>query len=332
MALREEDEFLHQPPEGAPPRWQENLFFICWDLATTTGLLAHVQRVPGADFQEAQVVVAVGGRLASTSLAGPYRSGGLLPDLVATPVEPFRSWRFQCEGKGRAGAGPLGFYATRAGGDTPVSVDLMLASTLPVADFGEGLAAVVRGMRADAGGPQMGDQQHYEQGGVWRGRLRVGDHEAEAAGLFVRDHSWGVRNEHSRFEAFWTASCLDDGRLFCNAIGIPRGDRVIGVGAVVDGSGATFTTEVGAAFLPAAGPGGYDRAVVTFGAPLARTLTATTQLHIPIYLPHSGPSRYDNNAISTVGLGSARGFGVMEWASVLDDDDVRRLEAEVPSP
>jgi hypothetical protein len=324
----DDDERLHAPPDPLPGNWQENMFFICWDSATTTGLVAHVQRVPGADVQAAQVAVAVDGQFASATFTAPYRSGLLVPELYATPVEPWRRWTLQLDGKAAAGPGPLGFFAARPGGGTAIAAELTLESSLPVADFAAGLAAVVDGMRADGRGPQMGDQQHYEQGGTWRGRLRVGDRERTTAGLFVRDHSWGIRHEHSNFCAFWTAACLDEGRLFCNAIGIPRGDRVIGVGLVVDESGVRATSQVAADFRPAPGIGTYDRATVEYGDPLGLTLLAETQCHVPIPLPLSGPNRYDNNALSRVRIGAASGFGVMEWAAVLSDDDASLLEAE----
>ena len=327
MTLRDDDERLHDPPDPLPGNWQENMFFICWDIATATGLVAHVQRAPGADVQAAQVAVAVDGEFASATFTAPYRAGSLVPELCATPVEPYRRWSLQLDGKAAAGAGPLGMLATRPGGETAIAADVTLESSLVVADFAAGLAAVVDGMRADRAGPQMGDQQHYEQGGTWRGRLRVGDRERQTAGLFVRDHSWGIRHEHGNFQAFWTASCLDGGRLFCNAIGIPRGDRVIGVGMVVDESGVRSTGSVAADFRPAPGIGTYDRTTVEFGEPLGLTLLAETQCHVPLPLPLSGPDRYDNNALSRVRIGDAEGFGVMEWASVLTAGETQQLES-----
>ena len=65
--------------------------------------------------------------------------------------------------------------------------------------------------------------------------LRICHHEVlrnvrrpEKAGLFVRDHSWGIRHEHNDFRAFWTATCLDEGRVFCNAIGmLSAGNAVV---------------------------------------------------------------------------------------------------------
>jgi hypothetical protein len=332
VTLHDGDERLHDPPHPLPGNWQENLFFVCWDAGTATGIVAHVQRAPGAGVQAAQVAVAVDGGFGSATFTAPYRAGALVPELSAVPVEPWRRWRLELEGKGAAGPGPLGFFAARPGGDAVIAADLTLESSLPVADFAAGLAAVVEGMRADRAGPQMGHQQHYEQGGTWRGRLRVGGRERETAGLFVRDHSWGIRHEHQHFRAFWTASCLDGGRLFCNAIGIPRGDSVIGIGLVADESGVRSTTAVAAEFRPAPGIGTYDRTTVRYGDPLGLILEAETQCHVPLPLPLSGPNRYDNNALSRVRLGAASGFGVMEWAAVLSPDDARQLAREGERP
>jgi hypothetical protein len=227
---------------------------------------------------------------------------------------------------GSSRAGPFGFHALGGPPDTTIGFDVTLHSDLPVADFAAGLSAIVAGLQTHDPGPQMAPQEHYEQGGTWSGRLRIGDLEVEASGLFVRDHSWGVRNEQ-RFQAFWTATCLEDGRRFCNAIGIPSGERVVGVGVVVDASGATFTQEVGATFAPRPGLATYDRVEVRYGEGIGETLTATAQVHVPIYLPHSGPLRYDNNALSMVEMGGLTGFGVMEWADVLEPDQGAALDA-----
>jgi hypothetical protein len=327
VTLFDDDERLHTPPDPLPGNWQETMFFICWDADTLTGLVAHLQRAPGSDVQAAQVAVAVDGEFASATFTAPYRDGLLVPEISAVPVEPWRHWALEVDGKASADAGPLGMMATRPGGDVAIAAELSLAASLEVADFAAGLAEVVEGMRSDSRGPQMGDQQHYEQGGTWHGRLRVGDRERRTAGLFVRDHSWGIRHEHRDFKAFWTASCLDDGRVFCNAIGIPRGDQVIGIGMVVDESGVRSTGVVAADFAPAAGIGTYDRTTVRYGDPLGLELTAQTQCHVPLPLPLSGPNRYDNNALSRVRMGAASGFGVMEWAGVLTDEEVQLVES-----
>ena len=72
--------------------------------------------------------------------------------------------------------------------------------------------------------------------------------------------------------------------------------------------------------------GSYDSSVVRYGAGIDRELRATTQVHIPMFLPHSGPRRYDNNAISAVEMNGRSGFGVMEWADVLTPSEVKVLD------
>ncbi len=328
MTLQPADEGLHTPPEPVPAKWQENLFFICWDTDGGHGLLLHVQRAPGEDWQEAQLVMSIGGELASASFTAPFHPRVTPPQVSLRITVPFRSWQLSVEGRGHLDRGPLGFFATRPGGDQEISADLTLESSLPVADLAAGLSAIVSGLRTDGTGPQMAPQQHYEQGGSWHGELRLGDRSVGASGLFVRDHSWGVRDEQ-RFQAFWTASCLDGGRLFCNAIGIPTGDRVVGVGVVVDESGVSFTDEVAARFTPAPGLLGYERATVEFGTRISRVMSTRTLVHIPIYLPHSGPRRYDNNAISRVEMDGKRGLGVIEWAGVLTGDQTAQIDPTV---
>ncbi|MGH9038726.1 MAG: hypothetical protein ACRDZ3_00685 [Acidimicrobiia bacterium] len=325
MTLHAADEGLHSPPASAPAKWQENFFFICWDPEAGHGFLMHVQRVPGINLQEAQVVVSVDGELASATFAAPFHPAALPAQVAMRATDPFVRWRLEVEGLGHPGRGPLGFLATRPAGGLLLAADLTLESPLPVADLAQGLTDIVAGLRPDGRGPQMAPQEHYEQGGIWRGRLRIGDRSVVASGLFVRDHSWGVRNEQ-RFCAFWTASCLDGGRLFTNAIGIPAGERVVGVGVVVDEAGPVFTSEVGASFTPTAGLHGYAQATIDFGAGISRTMRTRTVTHIPIHLPHSGPRRYDNNAISTVEMDEKAGFGVIEWADVLTENESAQLE------
>jgi hypothetical protein len=317
-ALGPEVEQLQAPPSPCPAGWQENQFVIAWDTSHDTGFLTHVQRVPGRGEQEVRAVVVVDGTVASATLVGPY-GPQLLDGLTIDVVEPFRRIRVGLRAGLAAGEGPLGLLTLTTGGDVPVAVDLQLESDLPVVDFAAGLDAIVGTLRDNAHGPQMGRQEHYEQGGRWRGTLRVGDREAAGEGLFVRDHSWGIRSEQQDFKAFWTASCLDGGNVFCNAIGIPTGDRIAGIGAVADADGVRFTRDVHARFRPAPGIGSYDSVDVHFGAGIDRTMQARTRRHVPIPLPHSGPGRCDNNAISSVLMEGKLGFGVMEWASTFTD-------------
>lgn len=326
MSLRVRDEDLHHPPVPLPTNWQENLFFILWNTDTRDGLMMHVQRVPGRGVQEARIVVCAGGESASATLTGPYRIDALVDGIEVDISEPFREISLQATFHGSRDPGPLGFIAAFPSGDVPVVVDIGLSSTLEPVDFADGLATLVERLRADASSPQMGDQAHYEQGGTWSGRIRVGDREVRGAGLFVRDHSWGVRHEHNDFRAFWTATCLADGNVFCNAIGMPTTNGTVGIGAVSDRRGVRFTTQVAATFSPLPGLCTYETSEVVYGPEVNLVVHGTTQQHWPLYLPYSGHGRFDNNAISSARAGDLHGFSVMEWATTLSSDQVVVLD------
>jgi hypothetical protein len=326
MTLSDSDEQLHPVPAGEPVNWQENLFFILWNTVTQDGMMIHIQRVPGQGVQEARTVVSIGGEIATATVTGAFDTGQLVTGITMIPEIPYRRWRIHLDFDAEPGCGPHGFIAARPTGDIRVVADFTLDSVLPAADFAAGLAGMVSSLRSDPTGPQMGDQAHYEQGGTWTGTIRIGTREVSSGGLFVRDHSWGERHEHNEFQAFWTASCLDEGRMFCNAIGIPHGGGFAGIGMLVDEHGVRTTTDVAALFHPRPGLRTYDHVDIRFGAGIDATLDTVTQQHWPMYLPYSGRRRYDNNAMSFVRMGDCTGFGVIEWAHVLTAGETADLD------
>lgn len=325
MTLSDADEKLRRPPDPLPNNWQENLFYILWDTDTCNGFMMHVQRVPGQGIQEARIVVRTEGVTGSATLTGPYLSDRPTPGVTLEVVSAYRELSLRTEFGGSIDPGPLGFVATRPGGDVPVVVEAQLMSNLEPVDFADGLAQLTALLRTDSAAPQMGDQAHYEQGGRWSGVLRIGDLEVRGNGLFVRDHSWGIRHEHNDFRAFWTATSLDNGDVFCNAIGIPRGDGFVGIGAISDTQGVRFTNEVAADFNPEPGLCSYDRSEVRYGSGIDLVVRGETQQHWPLELPYSGRNRFDNNAISKVQAEGLHGFAVMEWATTLSPEQVVAL-------
>lgn len=332
MTLSGADEQFHAAPVPLPANWQENLFFILWNTDTQDGFMMHVQRVPSQDVQEARIVASIGGRIASATLTGPFRADRAVDGVTIGITMPFRDLSVRTEFLGTAGPGPLGFIAAHPGGEVRVLVDARLQSEIEAVDFAVGLAALTAALRTDASAPQMGDQAHYEQGGTWSGTIGIGDTQVEGSGLFVRDHSWGIRHEHNDFKAFWTATCLDEGRVFCNAIGMPRGGGVVGIGAISDRNGVRFTKEVSALYTPSPGLLSYDHSEVTYGAGIEMVVRGETQQHWPMYLPYSGRDRYDNNAITSAEANGLRGFSVMEWATTLPPEQTAILDAAGAGP
>jgi hypothetical protein len=327
VTLTGADEQFHGPPSPLPDNWQENLFFILWNTATQDGFMMHIQRVPARAVQEARIVASIGGAIASATVTGPYHADRAVDGVTVRIDDPFRDLTVRTEFMGAAGPGPLGFIGAFAGGDVPVVVDARLRSEIEPIDFAEGLAELTAALRTDKAAPQMGDQAHYEQGGTWSGTIRMGDREVHGAGLFVRDHSWGIRHEHNDFRAFWTATCLDEGRVFCNAIGMPKGDGFVGIGGIADANGVRFTQQVEAAYTPEPGLLTYEHAEVRYGAGIDLVVRGEVQQHWPMYLPFSGKDRYDNNAMSAVEAEGMQGFSVMEWATTLLPAQTALLDA-----
>jgi hypothetical protein len=333
VTLTAADEQFHQPPTPLPAAWQENLFFILWNTSTQDGFMMHVQRVPSEGVQEARIVAAIAGHIGSATVTGPFHDDRAVDGVDIGITVPFRELTVRTEFQGQAGPGPLGFIAAHpSGGAVRVLVDVALHSDLEAVDFADALAGMTAALRTDAAAPQMGDQAHYEQGGTWSGTIAIGDERIEGSGLFVRDHSWGMRHEHNDFKAFWTATCLDEGRVFCNAIGIPKGDGFVGIGAIADRNGVRFTQTVSARFSPEPGLLTYDHSEITYGPGIDLVVTGTTQQHWPMYLPFSGRDRYDNNAISVVEAGGLNGFAVMEWATTLLPEHTAVLDAAAVRP
>ncbi|HEY1706929.1 MAG TPA: hypothetical protein VGG10_01595 [Rhizomicrobium sp.] len=329
-SFRDQDELLHSPPKVPPDRWQENMFFVAWDLDGGNGVLIHTKRWPSKNDHEAHIVVYVEGKPTSAILHRPLKSSLKLndeiPELSAGPEVPWSRWRIQAEFDGAPGEGPYGFLAYAPHGNVRGAIDITLEMEIPVADFNQALARVSDDLAA-SGGAQISAQEHYEQGGRWHGELRVGDRKVRCSGLFVRDHTWGERVE-TDFDpgVFWTASCLDDGKFFCNAIGVPGKQSTIGGGIVVTPKGAFYTRSVSGAFSPEPGLLTYDRSRIEYGSTEPMVLEGRTKLHVPKYLPGSGSRRYDNNAISYVSIGDKKGMGCLEWAAVLTKEQSDALD------
>lgn len=332
--MPDSDEYFHRPPDPLPERWQENTMLAAWNVDEGHGFLVHTKRWPAKGDHEAHIIVFVDGVASSAILHRPtgdtLRINDEIPELLFEPEVPWSRWRLRAEIQGAGGIGPHGFLAHAPQGDTIGAIDIIMESDLPVADFNAALAEWAETLATAGSHSHNSAQAHYEQGGRWHGTLRVGDRTVKTSGLFVRDHSWGERVERG-FDTgvFWTASSLDNGNIFCNAIGFPQADgSAIGTGILVNRDGAFLTNKVGGEFTPKPGLLSYDRSKLTFGFDTPVVLTGETHVHVPKYLPGSGFRRYDNNAISRVRIGDHVGMGCLEWAAVLDKhqaDDLDRL-------
>lgn len=325
------DEGLHTPPNPLPARWQENTMLVGWDLDGGHGFLIHTKRWPAKNDYEAHVAIYVDGKPCSVILHRPV--GGVrkmwegLPGMSWEMDTTWSRWRMQVEIKGAEGNGPFGFIAHVPSGSVVASLDIKFESDLQPADFNVALATWAKTLKESGAKQHNSAQEHYEQGGRWSGTLTVGGRKVKTSGLFIRDHTWGDRVE-SNFDSgvFWTASSLDQGNIFCNAIGFPGPLKTIGTGILVNEKGSFVTQSVRGEFSPAPGLWAYDTSSIHFGFEEPFAMECRTKVHVPKYLPGSGHHRYDNNAISYVNIGDKTGMGCIEWAAVLGRDQAAILD------
>ena len=269
------DDGVHARPAGAPGAWQENCFLLARDEVRDVCAYLHVERL--ADGVEVKGAVDVGGR---TTWHDGHEDWWYEVDA---PFERSRwSWR--------GGA---------------LRLDLELRSHLPAVDHAAALERL---------GLAGAERDHYEAVGRCTGTVAVGGDEVTIDGLFVRDHTWGVR-EYQRFGAsWWWPTCLDGGDAYAGGVAVDLGDRTVGYGLVADADGVAIGTDVSVELDGTAEPGGYAATTIRY-TPEGRApveLTSTTRRHLCTTFPGFGPDRRWNEAYSDCAWGARRGFGSRE--------------------
>ncbi|MDF8332211.1 DUF7065 domain-containing protein [Novosphingobium cyanobacteriorum] len=334
-ALTDQDEFPHQTPSPVPERWQENFFVVAWDKAKRTGFLIHCKRWPATGQLVSRIAACAQGKVVSRKVTQSIPEGRFIVDgLELVPVTPYKELSLKGSFSGVEGFGPLGFIAWQEGGETDVKVDLSFTSDLPPVNFAEAFDKLVQSGTANSTNGNKPafehTQVHYEQGGKCHGSLTIGGEQYGIQGLFVRDHTWGIRDESGMSAAghgFWTASVSDDADLFFNATGMVLNGVTHGVGVVADRTGCYSTTDVEVDFLPAGGLEAFERTRIRIGGKQPLEVAGTTLIHLIKYLPGSGPGRFDDNAISTFDCDGISGFGVHEFAGTLAPEQRAVFEA-----
>lgn len=329
MALSDFDELPHLPSDH--PRWQENFFIIASSANGETSFLIHCKRWPASGKQVARIAVRAGSKIISRKVEEAIPGGSFTVDgLELFPVKPYRELKLRGRFEGTPGFGPLGFVAWASDGEIEVGIDLTLRSELAPADFAEVFAMRAAKFSGDVR-PLTAEhvQAHYEQGGICEGHVTIEGERHTLTGLFVRDHTWGQRDESYMADGtfgFWTATTLDEGNLFFNALGRTTPEGVRGMGVVVDRAGQAITTDVSVEFLPSPGLHGFTETRVHIGGDKPINAIGRAQVHLVKYLPGSGPRRFDDNALSSVEAGGLTGFGVHEFAGMLSAEEAAELD------
>jgi hypothetical protein len=269
------DDEPHERPAGAPSTWQENCFLLARDDERDACVYLHVERH--------REVVEV---KAAIDVAGSTTWHESTDDWWYEVEAPYERTRCRWRGGGLA-------------------LDLELRAHLPAVDHHEVLQAL---------GLAGAERDHYEVAGRCAGRIEVDGAELAIDGLFVRDHTWGVREYHQFGASWWWPTCFDGGDAYAGGVAVDLGDRVVGYGLVADADGLAAATDVSVEVAGAAEPGGYTGTTIRY-TPEGRgpvELTSTTRRHLTTTFPGFGVDRRWNEAYSTCRWDERHGFGTRE--------------------
>jgi len=319
--LRDADEHPHSAPEPLPDRWQENYFVLGFDDDQRAAFALHLERFPASGLAEIKADVALGETVVSSTSRHPLTEDLSAGATTIDVVEPFREWRLRHDGTGRAGRGPFGFVGHGDGPIGALGIDVTLSSPLGGIDH----AAVL----AELAMPGT-EREHYETCGTWTGRLRAGEHEVTARGLFVRDHTWGPRAYSQLSGAWWYPSCLEAGARYLGGALVRYGDHVSGYAIVADADGHEATTEVALEIVAGIeAPVRYDTTVVTarFATRGELRVKGSSRLHLPHYFPGFADRYFTNDAFCALACGADLGFGVRELNGYLGAAEATTLDA-----
>jgi len=177
VALTDDDEFLHLPPEGSSGLWSDNFWFSVVDREADVFGINHIHASLSHDYLRASAFFVVDGvpqQWASRQPLAPDRRFSSLGDgkLTYTVLDPFRRVRWQFDGP------DFGF-------------DLDYTARFPAFDYADCLGGNPLAAYEDYGG-------HFEQAYVCRGEFEAYGgpraHERRRIdSLAHRDHSWTHR-------------------------------------------------------------------------------------------------------------------------------------------
>jgi hypothetical protein len=309
--VTEIDERLHTPGTVMPERWQENMMAYGWDAEQAVGFWWHVQRIPHTRFTEVKAAVFGIAEGVSGREVVPMPESVMFEGLVF--AEPFKRVRLTYHGQGVAHTDDLHLPCLSTSGTVPYGMDIALHGLAGPIDWHEPLTAM-----------SAVENDHYEMAGTWEGTLHFGGREIRASGLFLRDHTWGLRNYtpdrkehvehgHGGFDTAWfTPLVLDGGRTFINGLQVRAADgREQRFCTYTEGEHTRLYDHFDVAVTDGSVQAGrYSRVRITGGdAEVPIDCRLEVIRHLPMYLPDHGGPFVQSDAYAEVTWGSRTGWG-----------------------
>jgi len=187
MQVKTEDEYQHLPPSDNP-LWWENYQFNGYDPVGRIGVSIYTAIKPVLEFKEDYVIIHKETPLFFRDQKELEKDVLKSGALKMEPLQLLKKWRVRAKDS---------FQRTKDGHPSEaledVEFDLRFESNIPPHGFST----------------HRGDR--YEQPGVLKGKIRLGEKTMDFEGRGIRDHSWEIRNVPSWEEWYWHMGCFESG-------------------------------------------------------------------------------------------------------------------------
>jgi len=188
MEMKAEDEYLH-PPLLNDPLWMESYHFNGYDPANKMGITIY-RGIKSVLRFKVEIVTLYAGNPLLFRNPEEFESEDTLNvgSLKMEPLQPLKKWRIQMNDS---------FQKIENGNPSntfrEVKFDLYFDSNTSIYAF-----STHRGNR-------------YEQPGLLKGRMKIGEKTIDFEGRGIRDHSWEIRNVPNWGEYYWLMGCFGSG-------------------------------------------------------------------------------------------------------------------------
>ena len=209
------------PPKKHLPWYNESFYFNYFDNKNEVGGFIWIGKLPGQKMINAvQIMFDAKADAHIIFATEPYEKYGdevSCQNMAYQCIEPLKKWGLKTKGlvmdaaKSETGNDPEYFFGTPLGDDArEMETDLTWTGLGPCHNardysgryIGEQMIENNYGL-FDLAGVRKIASEHYEQSGIVKGIIKLGDKTINFDGLGHRDHSWGVRDWFAASKWIW---------------------------------------------------------------------------------------------------------------------------------
>lgn len=197
VSITPQDEYQHNPLSD--PLWREGYHFNGYDTETRVGVSISIGIRPPLKIVEEFITVQGDNPLLFLKMKKSVQNLSQL-DVTMKPLEPLKKWNIYMKDSFKKIKDGTPSNATE-----DVEFDLCFESDMPVCGY------------------SIEEETRYEQPGLLKGKVTLGNDCIEISGKGIRDHSWGIRDMNRWGEWYGLMGWIGDGS-FLNLAYFKRDD------------------------------------------------------------------------------------------------------------